>query len=64
MNGTHKPRFDLSQIGEADRHNLAVTFLDAVQRFYEDPANIARFDKWQAERKKEAGNGEVSKRHG
>lgn len=45
-----KPRFDLSQIGEADRHNLGVTFLDAVQRFYEDPANLERFEKWQAQR--------------
>jgi len=45
-----KPRFDLSQIGEADRLNLAATFLDAVQRFYEDPANRERFEKWQAQR--------------
>lgn len=45
-----KPRFDLSQIGEADRLNLSATFLDAVQRFYEDPANLERFEKWQAQR--------------
>lgn len=45
-----KPRFDLSQVGEADRHNLAATFLGAVQRFYEDPANLERFEKWQAQR--------------
>lgn len=45
-----KSRFDLSQIGEADRLNLAATFLDAVQRFYEDPANRERFEKWQAQR--------------
>ena len=45
-----KPRFDLSQIDEADRLNLASTFLEAIQRFYEDPANIARFEKWQAQR--------------
>ena len=46
------PRFDLSQIGEADRHNLCATFLDAVQRFFDDPANIARFEKWQQEQLK------------
>ena len=45
-----KPRFDLSQIGEADRHNLGVTFLEAIERFYEDPANLERFEKWQAKR--------------
>ena len=45
-----RPRFDLSQIGEADRQNLASTFLKAVKRFYEDPANLERFEKWQAQR--------------
>lgn len=57
MNGTHKPRFDFSQIGAADRLNLSATFLDGVKRFYEDPANIARYEKWKAERAKEASNG-------
>lgn len=45
-----KPRFDLSQMGEADRLNLASTCLDAVKRFYEDPANLARFEAWQSQR--------------
>lgn len=39
-------RFDLSQIGEADRHNLSATFLEATLRFYEDPANRERFEEW------------------
>lgn len=43
------PRFDLSQIGEADRHNLCATFLDAVQRFFDDPANREHFEHWQQE---------------
>lgn len=47
-----KSRFDFSQIGEADRHNMCATFLDAIQQFYEDPANIARFEKWQQEQLK------------
>ena len=64
MSTPNKPRFDLSQIGAADRLNLASTFLEAVQRFYEDPANIAKFEKWQAAREKEAANGKASKRRG
>lgn len=50
MAAPKKPRFDLSQIGEADKHNLSVTFLDAVKRFYEDPVNRERFERWQAQR--------------
>lgn len=46
-----KSRFDLSQIGEADRHNLAATFLEAVQRFFDDPANRERFEQWQEQQK-------------
>lgn len=49
-----KPRFDLTQVGEADRQNLAATFLSAIQRFYEDPANLERFEKWQAQRQSRA----------
>lgn len=44
-------RFDLSQIGEADRHNLSATFCEAVQRFFDDPANRERFERWQEQRK-------------
>lgn len=44
-------RFDLSQIGEADRHNLAATFLEAAQRFFDDPANRDRFEQWQKQQK-------------
>lgn len=64
MSDIHKPRIDFSQIGQADLNNLASTFLDAAKRFYEDPANIERFEKWRAEREKEASNGKVSKRRG
>lgn len=64
MSGTHKPRIDFSQIGQADWNNLASTLLDAAKRFYEDPANIERFEKWKADKEKEASNGKVSKRRG
>lgn len=46
MDAAAECRFDLSQIGEADRHNLCVTFLEAALRFYDDPANRERFEIW------------------
>lgn len=46
-----RSRFDLSQMGEADRHNLSATFLAAIERFYDDPANRERFERWQKQRK-------------
>ena len=51
MSEVNKSRFDLSQIGEADRLNLSATFLDAIQRFYDNPANIERFEAWQRAKK-------------
>lgn len=50
MDAPGKSRFDLSQMGEADRHNLSATFLEAVQRFFDDPANRERFERWQKQR--------------
>lgn len=50
MAPSDKPHIDFSQVGEADWLKLSATFLDAVQRFYEDPANLARFEVWQAQR--------------
>lgn len=50
MNEEHKSRFDLSQIGEADKHNLCATFLEAIKQFYDDPANRESFERWQQER--------------
>ena len=46
MDTPRKSRFDLSQMGEADRHNLSATFYGAVMRFYDDPANRAKFEEW------------------
>ena len=51
MDTLKKSRFDLSLIGDADKHNLCATFLEAIQRFYDDPANRERFERWQAQRK-------------
>ena len=50
MAQSDKPHIDFSQVGEADWLKLSTTFLDAIQRFYEDPANLERFEKWQAKR--------------
>lgn len=47
-------RFDLSQIGEADRLNLSATFFTAMKRFYDDPANRARFERWQKQQRLDA----------
>lgn len=52
MEAVKTSRFDLSQIGEADRRNLAATFLEAVQRFFEDSANLEKFEKWQSEERR------------
>ena len=53
MNEPRKSRFDLSQIGEADWHNLAATFFDAMMEFYKNPENLRRFEEW--ERQQQAG---------
>lgn len=50
MAQSDKPHIDYSQVGEADWLKLSTTFLDAIQRFYEDPANLERFEKWQTKR--------------
>lgn len=31
---------------EADKQNLAITFLDAVKRFYEIPGNREKYQAW------------------
>lgn len=51
MDVPDKSRFDLSQISEADRHNLSATFLAAIERFYDDPINRERFEHWQDQQK-------------
>ena len=50
MNTLSKSRFDLLQVGAADRHNLAATFCEACLRFYDDPKNRERFEEWQKQR--------------
>lgn len=43
-------RIDTSQIPAVEVQILSATFLDAVQRFYDDPENIRRFEEWRNKR--------------
>ncbi len=43
-------RIDTSQIPAVDVQNLSRTFLTAIQRFYEDPENVKRFEEWKRAR--------------
>lgn len=45
-------RLDTSQISGADKRNLAATFYDAMKRFYDNPAHVKEFEKWQKEKRK------------
>lgn len=51
MNTPDTCRFDLSQMGEADKYNLSATFYEAIQRFFDDPINRKRFEDWKKQRK-------------
>lgn len=44
-------RFDLSLMGEADKRNLFSAVHNAVRRFYDDPANREKYERWKAEQK-------------
>ena len=45
-------KVDTSQISSADAHSLAITFLEAVERFYADPKNEKAFQDWLKGREK------------
>lgn len=55
MDTTQRPHFDLSLMDEADKHNLFSTFLEAVLRFYEDPANREKFERWKQDQEARKG---------
>ena len=46
-----KAKIDFSQMGEADTRNLCSTCLDAVKRFYDNPVNRERFERWKQTRR-------------
>lgn len=43
-------RIDVREIPGTEVQNLAMTFLSAVRRFYEDPKNEAAFQEWKRRR--------------
>lgn len=46
-------KIDISQISQIDKRILASRFYEAVKRFYENPVNLQRFEKWQKEKGKQ-----------
>lgn len=48
--GDQPVHIDVSQIPKVELNILCATFLDAVQRFYEDPENRRRFEEWRSKR--------------
>lgn len=43
-------KIDPSQIPNVEMNNLAVTFLSAIKKFYDDPANMVAFQEWKRQR--------------
>jgi hypothetical protein len=50
MGKYEKVHIDTKLIPKVEVKILAATFLDAVFRFYENPENMAEFERWRAER--------------
>lgn len=44
------PHIDTAQIPPTDSHTLCSSFLSAVQKFYENPDNLMRFNDWKMSR--------------
>lgn len=44
---------DTTQISKSDIQNLSITFLTAVNKFYEDPVNLKKFEAWKESRKED-----------
>ena len=44
---------NLSQIPPAESRNLAISFLEAIRKFYDDPKNEAEFQAWKKQREKQ-----------
>ena len=44
---------ETSRIGSVDRRNLFAAGLAAAERFYADPANMEKFERWLRERQRQ-----------
>ena len=43
-------KINTSQIPETEAKLLAMTFLDAIKKFYSDPKNVEKFQEWKKNR--------------
>lgn len=41
-----KPKIKTAEIPAAIVEALAISFLDSIQKFYNDPKNVAEYEKW------------------
>ncbi len=49
---TKEVKIDINQIPKADLDRLCRATLKACEKFYSDPKNVERYEKWKAEQKK------------
>ena len=49
--GAEQIRIHTDEIPPVAARSLAVTFLDAITKFYEDPSNVKEFEEWQRKRR-------------
>jgi hypothetical protein len=47
------PKINLNLIPDAEVQLLAAAVCEAAKKFYADPANVRRFEEWQANREKQ-----------
>ena len=43
-------KFNYGNIPENEKKMIALTFLDAIRKFYSDPKNVEKFKEWQKHR--------------
>ena len=48
---------DIKQMPEHELDHLCTALLEAAQKYFENPANREKYEKWRAERKKEKDDG-------
>ena len=51
----YKSGIDVSLIPRVKMNNLCRAILAATERFYQDPENVRRFEKWKREREHSSG---------
>lgn len=46
MSARNEVHIEIARIGDADKQNLCSTLLSAIERFYADPVNRERAERW------------------